>query len=314
MRSICDQFEAQKNNTYFYSNELNQRVPNFAYLKAHPRLATGNQEDPFLNPRLFSKPEFRATYVEAQTRLQILFLQTKSSVLKVVEKKRATLSPEDFDNLVNRLKSVRLATSGEPGIKALESEVCNRPNAIYMSSIHALFVCPGIMNFPEMTLSKILAHELGHVIDPCTLSYSQNSIAGIPFQKNPLQQTVQCLQSKDSMEAETPRYDQKHRDQHAACSKVNPQEQIEEVFADWVASEVIAEKVRAEQDRQVAEKKALESQMLFLSVACFSDQTRENKAHGSHPSIQKRIERIFLAQTAFQEAFRCQSVGVKHCD
>jgi hypothetical protein len=314
MRSICDQFQAQKDSVYFYSNEFNQRVPNFAYLKSHPRLVSSNLEDPFLNPRLFSKSEFRPLYLEAQGRIQKLFAETQAAVLKVVERKRASLSAEDFENLINRLKTVRLAMAEDKGMKAFEQDACNRPNAIYISGKHALFVCPGMMNFPDMTLQKIMAHELGHVIDPCTLSYDQSNIVGIPYQKNPLQHVVQCLQSKDSIQSYHLPYDQKHRDQHGACANVNPQDQIEEVFADWVASEVIADKIRTEQDRALSEKKALESQLLFLSVACFADQSRENLVKRSHPSIQKRIERIFLAQTAFQEAFRCQSVGVKHCE
>lgn len=310
MRSICDQFTAQKDSVYFYTNEAGRKVPNFAYLKTHPGSFSRNHEDPFINPRLFSTKEFRPVFLEAQARIETLFLETQASVLKVVEKKRMSLSTDDFQNLVERLQTVRLASVDDPDMRVVARDACNRPNAIYMSDKHALFVCPNLMNFPDMTLQKVIAHELGHVIDPCTLSYELNSIAGIPYLKNPLQQTVQCLQSKDSIES----YDQKHRDQHGACARINPQDQIEEVFADWVASEVIADKIRAEADHAVAEKKALESQLLFLSVACFSDQSRENKIARSHPSIQKRIERIFLAQTAFQQAFRCQNLGVKHCE
>lgn len=310
MRSICDQFLAQKDSVYFYSNDQKQRVPNYAYLKKNPRAISRNSEDPFLNPRLFSKPEYQSVLAQAESRVESLFRETQSEVLKVVEKKRATLSAEEFENLVARLKSVRLATGNDPGMKSIAKDACSRPNAIYMNSRHALFVCPSLMNFPDMTLQKIIAHELGHVIDPCTLSYDLNTIAAIPYQKNPLQETVQCLQSKDSIQS----FDQKHRDQHGACAKLNPQDQTEEVFADWVASEVVAEKVRAEKNRDLSEKKALESQLLFLSVACFANETRDGQVRRSHPSIQKRIEKIFLAQTSFQEAFQCQNIGVKHCE
>jgi hypothetical protein len=309
MHSICEQFTQQKDKVYFYSDETNHKVPNFNYLKTHPA-AIRSANDPFLNPRLFAKDEFRPVYLQAQARIESLFLETQAAVIKVVDKKRSSLSADDFKNLISRLQTVRLASADEPEMQLIARQACTRPNAIYMSDKHALFVCPNLMNFPDMTLQKVIAHELGHVIDPCTLSYELNSIAGIPYQKNPLQPTVQCLQSKESMAA----YDQNHRDQHGACARINPDDQIEEVFADWVASEVIAEKVRAQQNHLAAEKKALESQLLFLSVACFADQNHEAQLAKSHPSIQRRVERIFLAQSAFQQAFSCQSPDVKHCD
>jgi hypothetical protein len=312
MHSICEQFTQQKDSVYFYADETGHKVPNYTYLKTHPN-AVRVGSDPFLNPRLFSKAEFRPAYLQAQARMEALFLATQAAVIKVVDKKRNSLSADDFKNLIVRLQTVRLADPDEPEMRSIARQACNRPNAIYMSDKHALFVCPSLMNFPDMTLQKVIAHELGHVIDPCTLSYELNSIAGIPYQKNPLQQTVQCLQSKDSIESYGS-YDQKHRDQHGACARINPQDQIEEVFADWVASEVVAEKVRQEQNHVIAEKKALESQLLFLSVACFADKDRETHLAKSHPSIQKRVERIFLAQSAFQQAFSCQSPDVKHCD
>jgi hypothetical protein len=95
------------------------------------------------------------------------------------------------------------------------------------------------------------------------------------------------------------------------CFERFPARQAEEAFADWVASEVIAENIRQEVDKVVAKKKAIESQMLFLSLACFTAETTHSY---SYPSIQNRVEKIFLAQVAFQEVLHCQNPNVPHCE
>jgi hypothetical protein len=96
-----------------------------------------------------------------------------------------------------------------------------------------------------------------------------------------------------------------------SCFEQMPRRQVDEAFADWVSSEVIAEILRAEPNKLTAKKKALESQMLFLSIACFSQETAHSYAY---PSIQDRIEKIFLAQNAFQDAFQCQNPSAPHCE
>jgi hypothetical protein len=74
---------------------------------------------------------------------------------------------------------------------------------------------------------------------------------------------------------------------------------------------VIAANIRAETNKIAAKKKALESQMLFLSIACFSHETTHSY---SYPTIQNRVEKIFLAQSALQDAFQCQNPNVPHCE
>ena len=99
---------------------------------------------------------------------------------------------------------------------------CEMPNAFYRYTSHRVMVCPQIMNLPEGALFEVLAHELGHAIDPCATSYayaqvekgsyrrlnSENEDGGAPggvllknisLDKLPTQNILTCLQSKESM-------------------------------------------------------------------------------------------------------------------
>src|SRR5207253_2061461 len=94
---------------------------------------------------------------------------------------------------------------------------------------------------------------------------------------------------------------------YVPCFNDYPKAQLDEVFADWVASKVLAGKLASEKNPKIAGKQAFESQLLFLSLACGpSQKTKPDWAH-THPNLQNRVEQIFLSQPAFQEALRCQA-------
>lgn len=96
------------------------------------------------------------------------------------------------------------------------------------------------------------------------------------------------------------------------CFKDYSKKQVDEVFADWVASKVLSEKIALERDPKAAGKQAFESQLLFLSLACGQVNKKPDWAQ-THPGLQNRIEEIFLTQPAFQEALRCQSKSTNSC-
>jgi hypothetical protein len=266
MQNICEQFRDQQDHLYFYVGDEETKVPNFRFLKTHSE-EYENSEDPFLNPQLFQKLEFQKSYQEASLRAEKVFLETQAGVLKFLARKRNHFSKAEYKDFTNRVKTVRLSSVLDPRIQKIAAGACRRPNAIYIREMHELLVCPSLMNMPDLTLQKILAHEFGH--------------------------SIQKVQDKIS------------------CFEQFPHRQIDEAFADWVSSEVIAANIRAETNKGVAKKKALESQMLFLSIACFSHET----AHSySYPTIQNRVEKIFLAQSALQDAFQCQNPNVPHCE
>ena len=266
MKSICEQFRAQRNDLYFYSGDEATKVPNFHFLKTHSE-GYQSSEDPFLNPNLFAKAEFQKSYEEASLRSEVLFNETQANVLQFLKRKRAHFTEIEYQGYVQKVKTVRLSSILDPKIRKLAAGACQRPNAIYIRGFHELLICPNLMNMPNQTLKKVIAHELGHAIQG-------------------VQEKIACLQKF-------------------------PARQSEEAFADWVSSEVISEDLRQEKNQKVAKKKALESQMLFLSVACFATESQHSY---SYPSIQNRMEKIFLAQSAFQEVLRCKNPNVPHCE
>ncbi len=99
---------------------------------------------------------------------------------------------------------------------------------------------------------------------------------------------------------------------HIPCFKDFPKKQVDEIFADWVASKVLSDKIALERDPRAAGKQAFESQLLFLSLACSQQHKKPDWAQ-THPNFQNRIEQIFLSQPAFQEALRCHSKSMNSC-
>lgn len=97
------------------------------------------------------------------------------------------------------------------------------------------------------------------------------------------------------------------------CFNEYTKEQGKEAFADWVASKILSERIRQETDPVIAKKNAFESQLLFLSLACEGQPKSKPDWARSHPSLQSRVERIFLSQPAFQKALHCQTKNPRFC-
>jgi hypothetical protein len=96
------------------------------------------------------------------------------------------------------------------------------------------------------------------------------------------------------------------------CFKDYPKKQVDEIFADWVASKVLSEKIALERNPKTASKQAFESQLLFLSLACNPPSKKPDWAQ-THPNLQNRVEQIFLSQPAFQDALGCHSKSLNTC-
>lgn len=199
--------------------------------------------------------------------LQSLFSENQAAILELLAQRKSSIPEESFQALVKSISTVTLGSFEEPKIKKIFPGACDRPNAIYIPGMHRVYVCPGLLSYPESTLKQILAHELGHA--------------------------VQKMQK------------------YIPCFKGYPKKQVDEIFADWVASKVLSEKIALERDKKAAGKQAFESQLLFLSLAC-GGQKKGDWAQ-THPNLRNRVEQIFLSQPAFQEALRCHSKSPDTC-
>lgn len=99
-----------------------------------------------------------------------IFEKTKTDIMKVLDQ-RAEANPDMAANVAAMKDRIRtIAFNLPPNNPMLMGAVCPGPNAFYNGSMHAFTLCPQVMELPESALKTIIAHELGHSIDPCTLS------------------------------------------------------------------------------------------------------------------------------------------------
>lgn len=65
-----------------------------------------------------------------------------------------------------------------PEHPSVQNQVCPGPNAFYTGQAHIFVLCPQILELPTAGLEAIIAHELGHSIDPCTMAGDLINIQG----------------------------------------------------------------------------------------------------------------------------------------
>lgn len=124
-----------------------------------------------------------------------------------------------------------------------------------------------------------------------------------------------------------------HYDEFKNCLLVRGDTKIQEAFADWMSSQVIADQLSEIQDSEKAKKIAFESQLIFLGIDCprikkktletmdkaathISEQCTQfrslNQAISqdiqdpSHPKSEDRVNRIYFPKQEIQKALGCK--------
>ena len=394
--SYCSQIDDKKESFYLYDDGQGHQFPNFSALITlkTAEVCLGNfnsltiKSDPFAFPEQLlnekaagSKANLeknKEKYQQAFARSQSIFAKTRERVLKTLEKQRTSENSSQIENMITRIKTVKLAgASLENGINGLVASGCEMPNAVYMNLRHDITLCPQLLNMPESTLVATIAHELGHAIDPCntSFSFSQNqngnyqidtpeSMGGsgkpglfeIPVlnpQTLAYNNVISCLEKPDSMGIKLPTKDEvidrvttnfpqntnlpdfvdEHYDDFKNCLLVRGDTKIQEAFADWMSSQVVADQLIEIQDSAKAKKMAFESQLILLGVDCprikkktletmdkaathISNQCTQfrslNQAISqdiqdpSHPKSEDRVNRIYFAKPEIQKALGCK--------
>ena len=279
-------------------------------------------------PSVIFDLRFAADATVRETQVKELY-SGRARVLRVLEKARRGIvaqleqgkvlrpSAEDqWDRMIRRVETVQLSLT-------VDKKVCKKSSpAHYDPLAHMIQICPWLFDLPESALLQIVAHEVTHAIDPCNVSYDlwgQDGkrvvdrtetlradakttllVSGIPFDKNPFEKVLMCLQSPTSIQVSL-RGERSHRDRlekehatlfrqgktrgrdpevdrvekvltdfshqfsvHQACDSLTTVgSQVSEAFADWMAGRVVAIEV-ASASAEGRREKAFEATLFFL--------------------------------------------------
>lgn len=109
-------------------------------------------------------------------RLKALVEETKNLMLSEIDQGKPYLSLSSEQRaLYDRIRLIRFVPPTEPGV--MDSPSClGGPNAFYQPGKHEFIICPSMANFPDASLVKTIAHEMGHSIDPCGCRHSVHRV------------------------------------------------------------------------------------------------------------------------------------------
>ena len=84
--------------------------------------------------------------------------------------------------ILDRVRTVRLLSPDEK--REVRSAKCALgPQATYFFSAHAILICPGLHKFPEENMAIVMAHEIGHALDPCRSSMERYAVSRAKIQE-----------------------------------------------------------------------------------------------------------------------------------
>ncbi len=121
------------------------------------------------------KPQFqrirKSTLKEDQDRQKELTRQAKSSIIEMIKNGRsdAQLTSEQ-KNLIGRITSAELITADMKTATDIPDCSKQQPQAFFQPEGYNIVLCENLLDLPDATMLRIIAHELGHSIDPCTAS------------------------------------------------------------------------------------------------------------------------------------------------
>lgn len=131
--------------------------------------------DPFINPRnTYNKKEANNDTQQVLENYALVNNKWKSETLPLIQYTKNRLLSNALAlvhndsaasaSITNRLSKLKFR------LGHTENYECTSPNAFYDPQKHEFVICPQVMMLPKSSLMMIIAHEIAHSIDPCTLS------------------------------------------------------------------------------------------------------------------------------------------------
>ncbi len=121
---------------------------------------------------------FQKQFQDSLDKTYNLFKETQDRIVKVLESRMNAANGAEIKSMIERIRSVKMNV---PPVGASFSGFgpCGAgPNAFYAPFDHSFTVCPEFLQMPAASIQTVIAHELGHAIDPCTASFTLNEVSG----------------------------------------------------------------------------------------------------------------------------------------
>lgn len=250
-KRVCQVLEKRFDQKYLYENSKGEKLENFQlswFRKSAVRCLGDLEKDlkmgttPFLQDfSVESRKDLdQASFDLKEKRLGEVFQKTKDEAIFVL-KRKAKKSPQlagSLENLIERIRLIdlevlRFSHNGYSGS-------CDLPNAFFKADSSSIQVCSQILDLPEGALMGILAHEIGHALDPCNASLNyfqypsgllrisrfdeladeeQNTgnqspelkVKKLELNQYPFKSTVACLQKPDAAHLKKPAQTKQHQ-------------------------------------------------------------------------------------------------------
>jgi hypothetical protein len=241
-KDYCAEFEKNADSPYLYRNAEGKGVPNIPLLKLNDDLEgcfkippNLDKNNPLLYPQLLrsakdaggpeSLSKNRKIWEKENENLKSLVEETRNRILALFESKKNGKNDAEIEKMKERIKLIRLSTVQEVADRRLQAKAgCDLPNAAFDPGNFVLYVCPQMLTLPAPALQMMLAHEMGHAVDPCAMAqdlhkngneyaammkppiipakmakWGQQINSGVGLKANPYSKVISCLQGKDSL-------------------------------------------------------------------------------------------------------------------
>lgn len=265
-----------------------------------------------------------------------IFPKVKERILKVVDK--YIVDPKKNELIKNKVSAIRFGglDCGKVEDAGLGPEF--EANAFYTDQSNKFFFCKGFERYgrSDFAAVNIIAHEMGHSIDPCVIQKG-GSIYGFSYsskekaaEEYPFPNLISCLRDKNSIWAkdlsksspgmadgpapEPPRKKIKKFEKAKEPNVVGSDgddlfcntDQIGESFSDWLGTEVMSEFMNNEW-KNLSERQVSNGLANIWRDACEPGVGLHNKSSPTdpHPPVRDRLERLIMVHPVVRKRLNC---------
>lgn len=242
-----------------------------------------------------------------------LFPQIKEELLKKI--RNSPLNPEKKAAVITQLNRAKNGgTDCGQELGHLSSDYL--PKAFFNPADGRFFLCRNLLNQvnSEFALVTIIAHELAHSMDSCSLRILRPDIFG-PHQvsdlkkgdaESPFSELINCLRSSRSVQAKNRNLialeQKKVSENQTTFNYCDGSDQIDEATADWFASEIITD-IISKSHPQLTQNQWRDGFRNTFRAKC--DQKQEAAEFEEHPALRNRFNANVLANSAVRKKMGC---------